>query len=70
MLTAAISALIVGVLALFGVKLSLQAIAVVVVVVKVLVVGGIMGLTAKFMNKPKAADTPRPTAVEPAEPTV
>ena len=53
MFTAIISTLIVAVLAMFGVKLSLAQIAGVAIVVKVLIVGGILGVTAKYFNNTK-----------------
>jgi hypothetical protein len=66
MFTALISAAIIGALAFFGIKLSIAQIAGVAIVVKIVVVGGIFGLIAKYYRK-KNEDVPAPQAVEPIE---
>ena len=55
MFTALISAAIVGGLALFGVKLSIAQIAGVAIAVKILVVGGIFGVAAKYYRAKQEA---------------
>jgi hypothetical protein len=59
MLTALISAAIIGGLALLGVKLSLAQVAGVAIAVKILVVSGIFGIAAKYYRK-KPVDAPVP----------
>lgn len=68
MLTAAISALLVGLLSMMGVKLSIAQIGIMVIVVKVVVVGGIMAVVAKVYAKQEEKPLQQPiTEVTPLE---